>query len=138
MRRYGKVAIRAVKLIESIRVNSPREAWNIAAEEILHNKFAIKKSCPKNAFLGLCEEGLVKGISAGDYTRSKKNKRYALAAIKLLRQNNKIEPLKLWKQVIQSLDIGEISHNYQMDVVLGLFEKNLLLISEQNKDKNVM
>lgn len=44
-----------------------------------------KKGCPRNAFLGLYEEGLVKGIPSGNYTRSKKNKEYAIKAVKILK-----------------------------------------------------
>ena len=39
------------------------------------------KGCPKNAFLGLCEEGLVVDIEKGYYTErstSHKNKDYAI------------------------------------------------------------
>jgi ATP dependent DNA ligase C terminal region len=32
---------------------------------------ARRKSCPRGAFLGLCEEGLVKGILPGRYSRLK-------------------------------------------------------------------
>jgi hypothetical protein len=42
-----------------------------------------KKDCPRGAFLGLCEEGLVKGIPAGKYTASKDNKAYAVRAAAL-------------------------------------------------------
>jgi hypothetical protein len=45
---------------------------------------AQKKGCPRGAFLGLCEEGLVKGIPAGNYTTSKDNKAYAVRAAELL------------------------------------------------------
>ena len=34
----------------------------------------------RGAFLGLCEEGLVKGIPAGKYSASKDNKQYAVRA----------------------------------------------------------
>lgn len=33
-----------------------------------------RKGCPKGVYLGLCEEGLVKGIPKGKYTKSKKIK----------------------------------------------------------------
>jgi hypothetical protein len=32
------------------------------------------KGCPKNTFLGLCEEGIVKGVNKGNYLIRKKIK----------------------------------------------------------------
>ena len=40
---------------------------------------------PEGRVLGLCEEGLVKGIPRGDYTRSQMNKQYAVNAVRALR-----------------------------------------------------
>jgi hypothetical protein len=50
-------------------------------------KVLKKKGCPKGTFLGLCEEGLVKGIPKGNYTKSVKNKKYAIKAVTVLKQN---------------------------------------------------
>jgi hypothetical protein len=54
---------------------NPKARWD-RAMEILYptSPSARKKGCPRGAFLGLCEEGLVKGIPAGDYTASKDDK----------------------------------------------------------------
>ena len=78
------------------------------------------------AFLGLCEEGLVKGIPPGDYTKSVKNKQYAIDAVRLLRLDPTLAGSKklLWQEAI-----GErrIKHNQQMDVVVMLWERGLLM-----------
>jgi len=39
------------------------------------------KGCPRGAFLELCEAGMIKGIASGKYTRSKRNKEYAIDAV---------------------------------------------------------
>lgn len=44
--------------------DNPTEAWKIAVKDF-DSESAKVKSCPKNAFLGLCEAGLVKGIQPG-------------------------------------------------------------------------
>lgn len=44
-----------------------------AVEEVFPNsKSSQEKSCPKNAFLGLCEEGLVKGITKRELYKVRK------------------------------------------------------------------
>lgn len=127
MRNYGKAAVRAVHLFTGEHVESPGEAWVRAAAEIFGaGTSSTKKGCPQNAFLGLCEEGLVNGIPAGQYTRSLKNKQYALNAIAFLQRNPRITvaPNDLWHN-IQGGKV--ISHNSQMDVVVALWENGLIV-----------
>ncbi|SHH41964.1 DUF6979 family protein [Tepidibacter thalassicus] len=126
MSKYEKCAIKAINLIKSGKINNPRNAWERASSEIFGKGTTGQlKGCPKSAFLGLCEEGIIKGISHGKYTKSKKNKNYAIKAIKILLKepylkNNKKE---LWNRVIEN---NKISHNYQMDVVIALWNNNLI------------
>ena len=64
-----------------VRQNDGRAQWR---RSIPTSVSAQKKGCPRGAFLGLCEDGLVKGIPAGNYTVSKDNKAYAVRAAELL------------------------------------------------------
>ncbi len=77
------------------------------------------------AFLGLCEEGLVKGIPPGDYTESVKNKQYAVDAVRLLRLDPALagDKMSLWQGVLGK---RTIVHNDQMAVVASLWERGLL------------
>ena len=126
MGKYGKTAKLAVRKIhENPSTLSPQEAWINAANEIFQTRCAKEKGCPKNAFLGLCESGKVTGVPSGSYNRSTKNKNYALVALSLLQGNatyNADQKL-LWEKVIGDEDKV---HNQQMDVVISLFEANLL------------
>ena len=72
----------------------------------------------------MCEEGLVKGIPRGYYTKSVKNKEYALQAIEILKwADNKIyTPKELWAE----LNLGDKRPNSQMDVVLALWDAGLI------------
>ena len=117
---YGLTAIRAIEIFKNN--NSPEEAWKEAALEIMTSESAQKKGCPKSAFLGLCEAGFIKGIPKGNYTRSKKNKDYAIDAVNILKNNKNISlgVNELWELV----DNNGISHNSQMDVVLALWNEN--------------
>lgn len=123
---YGDVAVRAVEKLQSSAVDSPGAAWDEAAREIFPGRiFRQKKGCPRGAFLGLCDEGLVLGVPAGAYTRSIDNKAYALRAVELLRSVPELAAQgrrALWNRV----EAKARSHNSQMDVVLALHQNNLL------------
>jgi hypothetical protein len=86
---------------------------------------AQRKTRPRGAFLGLCEEGLVKGIPAGHYGASKDNKAYALRAAELLVAGTQSwSRSALWQAVT---DDPEKTHNSQMDIVLALWKNGLIV-----------
>lgn len=126
MNKYAQAAVDAVKLSSHDKSLSPRDAWDQTTTRIFGpGTSSQRKGCPRDAFLGLCEEGLVAGIPAGDYCRSTENKRYALAAFSLLKQNAALsrQPKLLWERVME----GENKvHNSQMEVVIALWNANLL------------
>lgn len=127
MGQFGRVAIEAVELIiTNEKIQNPRDAWNMAAGEEISSRSSREKGCPMDAFLGLCEEGLITGIPAGTYTTSKENKEYAVKAISILRENPELanNKQKLWKEVIGEKSISE---NQQMDVVISLWNRNLIV-----------
>jgi hypothetical protein len=122
MNKYAQTAIKTVQNYNTS--NSIIEFYVRAAKDIFETKSAREKSCPKNTFLGLCEEGLVKGIPQGSYTKSVKNKEYALKAAAILKQNTQttFSPKELWEK----LELGDKRHNSQMNVVLALWEHGLI------------
>ena len=69
--------------------------------------------------------GLVKGIPRGNYTKSVKNKEFALQAIEILKWADKknYTPKELWAE----LNIADKRSNSQMDVVLALWDADLIL-----------
>ena len=86
---------------------------------------ARKKSCPRGAFLGLCEEGLVKGIPPGQYTASKDDKAYAVRAAALLAEGTQSwSRSTLWQAVTND---PEKTHDSQLDVVLALWKNGLIV-----------
>lgn len=129
MNKYGQAAIMAVKLITDKKMIDPIIAWDESTTKIFgRGTSSQSKGCPRGAFLGLCEEGLVVGIPPGDYTKSKHNKLYSVEAVKILKFNDDydISPSQLWKKVIQN---GNKAHNSQMDVVLALWANGLIEIN---------
>ncbi len=129
MNQFGKTAVRAVGLFTLKEVNTPEEAWRKAANEVIDSQFSRDKGCPRNAFLSLCSEGKVKGIPAGNYTRSGRNGRYTLEALKILRNDSEYVNnwSGLWKRVLHTLgEFEEKTHNGQMDVVIALWAKGYM------------
>jgi hypothetical protein len=122
MNKFGLTALQAVKLIHTGQVQDPVEAWKRAARSVFPYSLASQqKGCPKDAFLGLCERGLVDGIPPGTYTNSVKNKEYACLAVAALRENPALSqsPDELWKVIMAG---DPKSHNSQMDVVVALWK----------------
>jgi hypothetical protein len=126
MSKYRDVAIKAVGLIKSGFVSSPSDALEKATLAVFPNSVSLRdKGCPKGAFIGLCNEGLIDGIPKGSYARSGKNGEYALKAIDILRTNRFLtsQPELLWKKVAGNTK----STNGQMDVVIGLWEAKCII-----------
>ncbi|MDD9799839.1 MAG: hypothetical protein OXU29_05195 [Gammaproteobacteria bacterium] len=120
---YGRAAVIATDKQRNGECNSPREAWSKAIKTLTKSIYAQNKSCPRSAYLGLCEAGLVKGVPAGEYITKlpKLNKGYAVKAVSELRKNSRLQdsPIKLWELVIPEPK----AHDSQMDVVIALWKK---------------
>jgi hypothetical protein len=86
---------------------------------------ARRKGAPRGAFLGLCEEGLVKGIPAGHYSATRVNKDYAVRAAALLTEGTRSWSIStLWQAVTNN---SEKTHNSQMDIVMALWKNGLIV-----------
>src|SRR5580698_4793998 len=121
--RYGEAALIAAR---DSTGTSPARRWQSAMEKVYPTSVsAQKKGCPRGAFLGLCEEGLVKGVPAGQYTASKDDKAYAVQAAALLAEGTQSWSVSgLWRAVV---DDPEKTHSSQMDVVLALWKNGLIV-----------
>jgi hypothetical protein len=106
--------------------NTPAGSWESAMERMYPTSpIARKKGSPRAAFLGLCEEGLVKGIPAGQYAASRENKGFAVRAAALLSEGTqRWSTSTLWRAVT---DNPEKEHNGQLDVVMALWKNDLLI-----------
>ena len=126
MNKYGEVARRAVGFLLWVPGSTPVEAWAAAAEEVFPDSPSSReKGCPKGAFLGLCEDGVVAGVPPGSYTRSVLNKGYALSGLVALRTRPALEhdPRELWRIATEGT---EIQANSQMEVLIALWRDGLL------------
>lgn len=123
---YGSAAVRATELLRARDVSSPRDAWaKSVRREFPRSVASREKSCPRDAFLGLCEDGRVRGVRPGSYTRSRLNKLYTLQAVKILRAHPNLasDELTLWNRVMNG---RKKTPNNQMEVVVALWRRRLL------------
>jgi len=126
MSAYGKAAVMAAEACRENPVAGPRAAWEDAVQVCLETESTRKKGCPRSTFLGLCQAGLVKGVPAGEYTRSVKNGRYGEQAVALLREDARWADRgpDLWRAVMAG---EEKKANSQMEVVIGLWRARLIV-----------
>jgi hypothetical protein len=126
MGKFGQVAVEATHRLNSAEVSDPREAWHSAAQTLLsYSTSMMRKNCPRNAYLGLCEVGLVKGAPRGPWITSEDNKLYAVRAVEALRTDPTWlnRPMLLWRVVSQSQTKAP---NNQIDVVFALWRNGLI------------
>ena len=125
MAKYAKCALEAVNLIIASDA-PPGDAWRKATTQAFGaGTSGQEKSCPRDAFLGLCQQGLVRGVPGGRYTASKKSAGYAVSAAAILRNRPELadRPIDLWNTVVRN---QPKAHNQQMNVVIALWKANLL------------
>jgi len=130
--KFGEAALIAARLDVPPSV-SPVDRWDTAVRQLYPEKpYMQKKTAPRTAFLGLCEEGRVKGIPTGQYSPSNPNKGYALRAVELLEAGTHRTIAALWTEVSRRSPeadedpADELPHNGQMDVVLALWKNGLI------------
>jgi len=128
MGQYGKAALEAVRLVVDENM-TPKDAWETAICKYTDSESSQKKSCPQNAFLGLCAEGMIRGIPSVSYNAGPKNKEYAIEAVRILRKDPTLSANKtvLWKRVMNKCH-KSISHDGQMDVVTSLWNNELIVV----------
>lgn len=126
MGKYGQTAELAAKILMNPATKSPRDAWDKAVSIVFpSSESSREKGCPRDTFLSICGAGELRGVLPGTYTKSVKNKSYADAAMSLIRKNPNIvnDEKTLWANVTNN--VGK-TPNYQMDVVITLWQKGFL------------
>jgi hypothetical protein len=96
---YGQAAVRGKQLIlESAQL--PERAWASAIVEFTKSRSRQTKGCPKGAFLGLCEAGIIGGLPVVALV-SNKNGRYAQVAWKVLQHDPNLseDEKALWARI---------------------------------------
>lgn len=126
---YALAAVNAAKVSKEYGI-SPVKTWQLFMEHLFpESKSGREKGCPKSTFLGLCEAGYIEGIKPQVYTSSVHNKRYAIAAVKILSANENLNyaPSELWQLVLENETDQSRQYNHQMHVVLALWDAGLIM-----------
>lgn len=124
MSKYAQAALDTVTENQGKKSPDMRQAWDKTMAEYFPTQEASrKKGCPKNAFLGLCEEGLIVDIPPGNYGLKSENlnKIYAVKAVGWV-----FEGVTDKKELWQLSGGAGKRHNSQMDIVLALAKAGLL------------
>ena len=118
---YGTAAVLAAEMSSG----TPQERWQFAVRTCFpDSESSRKKSCPKQAFLGLCDEGLIRNIPPGNYSRSSDNKSYAVRGVQLLRSGRYETPADLWNAIMNG---KEKRYNGQAHVVMALWNSGFII-----------
>jgi len=129
MTNYEAITLKAVKILSEKQTSSFEEVWKKSGKELDLEESIWKKGCPKNAFIGVCEMGLIKGIQGIPNVELSKNGKYAVTALRLIIKNPQLytnmSGPDLWREVLKECHL-ETSKNYnqQMAVVLTLWNNN--------------
>lgn len=120
MTKYTEAALMTTKNCQGAINPDVRGEW---LKAIISLK-AYDEVCPRGAYIGLCEEGLVKGIPSGNYglSSNNKNKRYAVHAAHLLLGGHELSWKTLWRTVTDR----NIAHHDQMNIVIILHQAGML------------
>ncbi len=122
--RYGEAAIQAARA-EAAYQSHPAERWaEVIGRLYPTSETARRKAVPRMAFLSLCEAGLVKGIPAGSYGASHKERDKVLLAVSLLRAGEQKTVNGLWAAATDGDQTT--AHAGQMDVVLALWKNGMI------------
>ena len=121
--RYGEAALLAVRMELYGKALTPVERWQDAVGKVYPTTpVGQKKRGPREAFVGLCDAGLVKGIAAGEHGGVNRNRDYAIEAVRLLRAGEHKTVSQLWSAVGDNAE-----HGAQIDVVLALWKNGLIM-----------
>lgn len=128
MNKYAKVAIEVAEELQSMKKEEQKkinlgDLWKEKCKENEFKEASIKKGCPRLAFIGLCENNLIKDIEVKNSNKDSLNKNYAVEAVRVLKNDKRNYTSKeLWEEIGNK----DKKHNSQMNIVLALWEKGMI------------
>lgn len=128
MNKYAKIAIEVAIELQNMKKEEQKkidlgDLWKEKCKENEFKEASIKKGCPRLAFIGLCENNLIKDIEVKNSNKDSLNKNYAVEAVKVLKNDKRNYTSKeLWEEIGNK----DKKHNGQMSIVLALWEKGMI------------
>ena len=122
---YGRAAITAARMLEQGTPSNPEAAWTRAIRRETKNYESRRKTCPREAFLGLCAAGLIPGCEARPSLFRSSNGDYAVRMVKAIRADPQVltDRNRLWRSAVGS---AEKEENGQIDVVVSLWREGMI------------
>jgi len=122
---YGRAAITAARMLEQGTPSNPEAAWTRAIRRETKNYESRRKTCPREAFLGLCAAGLILGCEARPSLFRSSNGDYAVRMVKAIRADPQVltDRNRLWRSAVGS---AEKEENGQIDVVVSLWREGII------------
>lgn len=128
MNKYAKIAIEVAEELQSMKKEEQKkidlgDLWKEKCKENGFKEASVKKGCPRLAFIGLCENNLIKGVEVKNSYKETLNKDYAVKAVEILKEKDKqYTARELWEAIGNT----EKRHNSQINIVLALWEKGMI------------
>lgn len=128
MNKYSKIAIEVAEELKNMKKEEQKkidlgDLWKEKCKENEFKEASIKKGCPRLAFIGLCENNLIKDIEVKNSNKESLNKNYVVEAVKVLKNDKRNYTSKeLWEEIGNK----DKKHNSQMNIVLALWEKGMI------------
>lgn len=124
MNKYTEIVVKAINTIREGRVQNPVEAWEVTVTDVFGNNItSYNRNCARNTFLGLCEEGYIKGINRGKYTLSRINKEYVVNLREKIFKSQTSDEDKLWL----AINMNDKKHFLHLQIVKELYEEKILV-----------
>ena len=128
---YGTCAVNVVSIIlkdsNNLSESKIKDIWFKEMQKLTNSKDSIKKCCPRNTLIGLILNNQTVIKFEGNFTFQSKNYYYVQFIFsnhrQLLQEGNKIQ---LWSLIQGKFGIPPKNQNGQLDVLLALYNKNLL------------
>lgn len=101
-------------------------ASDITAKQVYGSASTAEKRCPRPAFLGLANIGVLNGVPPREYGAPGKNAQYAQTALTLVLANQDLanQPRELWRLALQDEDKR---YSQQMHVLSAIWRANKLV-----------
>lgn len=119
LNQFALVAKEAYRLVIE-ESKSPESAWDQSVSLIVKSASTMEKFCPREVFIGLCGQGMLKDIpkKTGTYND---NYGYARWVIRIWIKNPNLSVTDVWRKARLAGSLPK-THNGQADVIAGLWE----------------
>jgi hypothetical protein len=129
--KYGTCAVNVVRIIlkdpSNLSESKITDIWFKEMQKLTKSVDSIKKCCPRNTLMGLIVNNKTVIKFEGNFAFQSKNYEYVRFILsnhrQLLQEGNK---LQLWSLIQGKFEKPPKNQNGQLDVLLSLYNKNLL------------